>query len=83
MAGKVRDENMFDLDMPFGEAMERFIGTSVKETQDNIARSKKKKPPAAKRKKRKATGGKKAEPKAQNIISMRERRMSLRRRGLA
>lgn len=84
MNGKVRDENKFDLDMPFGEAMERFIGTSVKETRDNIDRAKKKKPPAAKRKKRKSTGGKKAEAAVpQNVISMRDKRMSLRRRGLA
>jgi len=83
MNGKVRDENKFDLNMPFGEAMERFIGTSVKETRDNIERSKKKKPPAAKRKERKTASGKKKAIKAENVISMRERRMSLRRRGLA
>lgn len=82
MNGKVRDENKFDLDMPFSEAMERFIGTSAKETRDNIERSKKKKPPAAKRKKRKATSGNK-KTVSQNVISMRERRMSFRRRGLA
>ena len=82
MSGKIRDENKFDLDMPFGEAMERFIGTSVKETRDNIERSKKKKPPAAKRKKSKTASGKKA-VEAQNIISIRERRMSFRRRGIA
>jgi hypothetical protein len=82
MSGKVRDENKFDLDMSFGEAMERFIGTSVKETRDNIERSKKKKPPAAKRKKRKTASGKKV-VKAENVISMRERRMSFRRRGPA
>lgn len=83
MNGKVRDENKFDLDMPFGEAMERFIGTSAKEMHDNIERSKKKKPPAAKRKKRKTAGGKKKTVEAKNVISMRERRMSFRRRGLA
>jgi hypothetical protein len=82
MNRKVRDENKLELDMPFSEAMERFIGTSVKETQDNIDRSKQKKPPAAKRKKRKATGGKKA-GEVKNVISMRERRMSFQRRGLA
>ena len=82
MNGKVRDENKFDLDMPFGEAMERFIGTSMKQTRDNIERSKKKKPPAAKRKKRKTASGKKA-AEAKNVVSMRERRMSFRRRGLA
>jgi hypothetical protein len=81
MSGKVRDENKFDLDMPFGEAMERFIGTSAKQTRDNIERSKKEKPPAAKRKKRKTASGKK--PNDKKVISLRERRMSLRRRGLA
>jgi len=83
MGRNVRDENKFDLDMPFNEAMERFISTSVKETRDNIERSKKKKPPAAKRKKRKTASGKKAKRRPQNVISMRERRMSFRRRGLA
>ena len=82
MNGKVKDENKFDLDMPFAEAMERFVGTSIKETHDNIERSKKKKPPAAKRKKRKPAGGEK-KSKAQNVISLRERRMSFRTRGIA
>jgi hypothetical protein len=68
------------LDMPFGEAMERFIGVNPKEMHANIARSKKKKPPGGKKKKAKPPSGK---VKSQNVVSLRERRMSLRRRGLA
>jgi hypothetical protein len=65
----------FGLDMPFGEAMERFIGVDPKEMHANIAKSKKKKPP----------GGKKPPPgskeKAQNVISLKDRKTALRRRG--
>ena len=43
------------LDMPFGEAMERFVGVNPKEMHANIAKSKKKKPPGGK-KKRKPSG---------------------------
>jgi len=64
------------LDMPFDEALERFIGVDPKEMHANIARSKKKKPPGGK-KKRKPPGA-----KSKNVISLRERHMSLRRRGL-
>jgi hypothetical protein len=69
---------MLGLDMPFGEALERFGGVDPRQLQDNIARSKKKKPPGRKKKK---PGGKVRT--AGNVISMRERHMSLRRRGLA
>ncbi len=68
------------LDMPFGEAMERFIGVDPKEMHANVARSKKKKPPSGKKKKAKPPG---AKVKAKNVLDLRERRMSLRRRGLA
>jgi hypothetical protein len=67
------------LDMRFDEALERFIGADPKEMQANIARSKAKKPPGGK-KKRKPPGTK---GKNENVLSLRERRMSLRRRGIA
>jgi hypothetical protein len=38
----------FGLDMPFDEAMKRFIGTDAKEVEDSIGRAKKKKPPGSK-----------------------------------
>ena len=67
------------LDMPFDEAMERFASVDPKEMHANIARSKKKKPPGGK-KKRKPSG---AKVKNENVLSLRERKTSLRRRGLA
>ena len=67
----------FGLNMPFEEAMERFIGVDPKEMQANIAKSKKKKPPGEK----KAAPGSKV--KAKNVISLKDRKTSLRRRGLA
>ena len=57
------------LDMPFGEALERFADTSAKEMHANIERAKKKKPPGGK--KRKSPGG---SPDTQNIVSLREKR---------
>jgi hypothetical protein len=57
--------------------MAAFIAVDPKEMHANIAKSKKKKPP----------GGKKAKPggkvKAKNVISLRDRKASFRRRGLA
>ncbi|HEY4264408.1 MAG TPA: hypothetical protein VGM72_03755 [Micropepsaceae bacterium] len=67
------------LEMPFAEAMERFAGVIPAEMHANIAKSKKKKPPSGK-KKRKPPGGK---AKNQNVVSLRERKNSLRRKGLA
>lgn len=59
------------LDMPFDEAMHRFIQTDPKQVEASIARSKKKKP-----------GGKKAPPgtlgKTQSVILLRDRRMKKR-----
>lgn len=56
------------LDMPFAEALERFIGTDPRQMHDNIAKAKKAKPP----------GGKKAKPSgddvAQNVVSLRTKR---------
>ena len=80
MTARPPKEPMLGLDMPYGEALERYIGVDPKELHANIARSKKKKPPGGKKKKR-APPGKKV--KAGNVVSLRERHMSLRRRGLA
>jgi hypothetical protein len=79
MSRKPMGENM-GLDMPFGEAMERFIGVKPREMEANIAKSKKKKPPGGKKKKR-SPPGKKA--KSGNVILLKDRKTSLRRRGLA
>ena len=66
------------LDMPFGEALERYAGVDPKEVQAGVVRSKKKKPGG--KKKRKPPG---AKVKPGNVISLRERHMSRKRRGLA
>ncbi len=80
MIARPPKEPMLGLDMPYGEALERFVGVDPRQVQDNIVRSKKKKPPGGKKKKR-VPPGKKA--KTGNVVSLRERHMSLRRRGLA
>ncbi len=64
----------FGLDMPFDEALKRFIGTNPKEVEDNIRRSKKKKPPS---KAKKASPGGDQE----NVVSLRHRRMAKRNNG--
>ena len=47
MTGKKYEDKLF-LDMPFGEALERFAGTKVKEVTASVARSKKAKPSSGK-----------------------------------
>ena len=47
MTGKKYEEKLF-LDMPFGDALERFAKTNVEEVAASIARSKKAKPPGGK-----------------------------------
>jgi hypothetical protein len=63
------------LDMPFDEALKRFIGTDPKEVEASIKRAKKKKPP----------GGKKAPPSStdddKNVVSLRDRRIRKRNYG--
>jgi hypothetical protein len=66
----------FGLDMPFDEALKRFIATDPKEVDANIKRSKKKKPP----------GGKKKIPsddqvKSQEVVSLRDTRIRKRNYG--
>jgi hypothetical protein len=74
MAKRTYDDKM-KLDMPFGEALERFAGTSPAEMHANIKRAKKKKPP----------GGRKHKPPgaaiAQNVVSLRDRRIRKRNHG--
>ncbi|MEX2128566.1 MAG: hypothetical protein WD871_10025 [Xanthobacteraceae bacterium] len=66
------------LDMPFAEAVARFVGTDPRETDDNIQRSKQKKPPGGKKRKRKPSG---ASVQADNVVSLRDRRMRKRNHG--
>ncbi|MBN8982782.1 MAG: hypothetical protein J0I29_16140 [Rhizobiales bacterium] len=66
MAKKYDDK--LSLDMPFGEALERFAGVDPKEMHANIKRAKKKKPP----------GGKKPPSSGhvdnQNVVKLRDRK---------
>lgn len=64
----------FGLDMPFDEALKRFIGADPQEVEENIRRSKKKKPPS-KTTKALPGGGQK------NVVSLRHRRMAKRNDG--
>lgn len=64
----------FGLDMPFDEALRRFIGTDPAELEANVKRSKKKKPPGAKKVKA-ASGGSSDQ---QNVVSLRGRRIAKR-----
>jgi hypothetical protein len=61
------------LDMPFDEALKRFIGADPKEIEASIGRAKKKKPP-----------GDKAKPKSPGgtVVSLRSRRVRKRNTGL-
>jgi hypothetical protein len=75
MAKRVYDDKM-KLDMPFGDALERFIGVNPKEMQANIKKAKKKRPP----------GGKKPSKgldtaKAENVVSLRDTRTRKRNHG--
>jgi hypothetical protein len=67
-------EGKLHIDMPFVEAVERFIGTKPAETQANITRSKKKKPPGGKL----PSGGK---VEGENVVDLRHRRMRKRNHG--
>jgi len=75
MADRKYDDKM-KLDMPFEEALERFVGTKPSEMRANVEKSKKKRPP----------GGKKAKPSddqadTQNVVSLRDRRARKRNYG--
>jgi len=64
------------LDMPFDEALRRFIGTNPQELDANVTRSKKKKPPGTKKKA--APGG---NDDQKNVVSLRSRRIAKRNNG--
>lgn len=66
-------EPPFGLDMPFDEALERFMKTDPKEVEASIARSKQKKPPGSKKKK--PSGG---AVDQRNVVSLRDRRIAKR-----
>ena len=71
-------EPAFGLDMPFDEALRRFIGTDPKEVEASIGRSKKKKPPGDKAKP-KSSGG---STQSETVVSLRSRRVRKRNTGL-
>jgi hypothetical protein len=79
MSRKIRStppEPPLGLDMPFDEALKRFIGTDPKEVEASVKRAKKKKPPG--RKKKSPSDG----PVSQeNVVSLRDRRMRKRNYG--
>jgi hypothetical protein len=71
-----KQEPALGLDMPFDEALKRFIQTDPKEVEASIKRAKKKKPP----------GGKKKSPPdvtvdEKNVVSLRDRRIRKRNYG--
>jgi len=76
MTARPPKEPMLGLDMPYGEALERYVGVDPKELHSNVARSKKKKPPGGKKKKRAPPG---SMVKSDKVVDLRQRRM--RRRG--
>jgi hypothetical protein len=65
------------LDMPFDEAMKRFIGTDPKEVEASIGKAKKKKPPGGET--RKPSGG---NAQSESVVSLRSRRVRKRNTGL-
>ena len=71
-------EPQFGLDMPFDEALERFIQTDPEEVEASIAKSKKQKPPGEKALKRKPSGG---NDQSETVVSLRSRRMRKRNTG--
>lgn len=86
MTGKGKKlEPKLGLDMPFDEALQRFMQADPKEVEASIERAKQKKPAGSKKKKRKSPGSKKAPPGAsvegQSVVSLRDRRMRKRNYG--
>jgi hypothetical protein len=67
---KKYDDKLF-IDMPFGEALERYAGVRPGEMHANIEKSKKKKPPsgnAAKRRGKQPPGGHDHEIKTSSVV---------------
>jgi hypothetical protein len=73
MAKRIYDDKM-RLDMPFAEAMERFARADPKEMHANIKRAKKKKPPGG----TVPPGG---NDQAENVVSLKTRRVRKRNTG--
>lgn len=73
MKKKKRYNPGFFLDMPFGEALERFVGTSKRELDAVLEKSKVKKPPGSKKKKgkRKPSG---SSSQNTNVVRLSDRR---------
>jgi hypothetical protein len=71
-------ERPLGLDMPFDEALRRFIGTDPKEVEASIGRAKKKKPPDDKAKPKSSGGNNSSEA----VVSLRSRRIRKRNTGL-
>jgi hypothetical protein len=80
MSARPPKDPTMGLDMPFNEALERYIGVDPKEMAANEIRSKKKKLPGGKKKKRKPPS---TTAKYGNVISLKYGKTSHRRRGLA
>ena len=66
----------FGLDMPFDEALKRFIGTDPNEVEANVKRAKQKKPPGSKNK---PPGG---DNQSDTVVSLRSRRVRKRNTGV-
>jgi hypothetical protein len=66
-------EPKLKLDMPWGEALGRFLQTKPKEVEASIKRAKQKKPPGGK----KPSGG----SSQSDVVSLRKRRMRKRNEG--
>lgn len=79
MSKKIRStppEPPLGLDMPFDEALKRFIGTDPREVEAGVKRSKKKKP--AGRKRKLPSDGIDSQ---ENVVSLRQRRIRKRNYG--
>jgi hypothetical protein len=70
-------EPPFGLDMPFDEALKRFIGTDPEEVETNVKKAKQKSPPGSKSK-RKPSGG---NDQSESVVSLRSRRVRKRNTG--
>ena len=79
-------EERLHIDMPFGEALERFIGVDPKEVEANVAKAKKKKPPGGTRvakRKHGPPGGSHTKTKTNDstVANLRDRRTRRRNKG--
>ena len=74
MTARPPKEVFLGLDMPFSEAVERFIGANPKELEANTAKKKRRK---------KKPGVPPPGSKSETVISLKDRKASRRRRGIA